>query len=90
MTVLIQNADTDLYISFDNERVGELMAETLIEEVPENSEIFMIQGPEADNNVQLTRRGFWRVIDVIDGSSLRWVAIPPTVKAGWRNWLWNR
>ena len=60
---LIQNADTDLYISFDSERVGELMAETLIEEVPENSEIFMIQGPEADNNVQLARRGFERVIE---------------------------
>ena len=60
---LIHNADTDLYISFDNERVGELMAETLIEEVPENSEIFMIQGPEADNNVQLVRKGFERVIE---------------------------
>ena len=32
---LIQNADTDLYISFDNEKVGQYMAEVLVENIPE-------------------------------------------------------
>lgn len=65
---LIQNAGTDLYISFDNEKVGELMAETLVKEVPENGEIFMIQGSEEDNNVELVRKGFQKVLS---GSSLK-------------------
>lgn len=60
---LIQNADTDLYISFDNERVGSLMAEALEENIPENSNIFMIQGPEEDNNVRLVRTGFQEALE---------------------------
>ena len=40
---LIQNADTDLYISFDNEKVGQYMAEVLVENIPEGGKIFMIQ-----------------------------------------------
>lgn len=55
---LILNADTDLYVSFNNKGVGELMGEALIESVPEGGEIFMIQGPEEDNNVQMVREGF--------------------------------
>lgn len=55
---LIQNADTDLYISFDNEKVGQYMAEALVENIPEGGKIFMIQGPEEDNNVKLVRKGF--------------------------------
>lgn len=63
---LIQNADTDLYISFDNEKVGELMAETLRENVSPGGEIFMLQGPEEDNNVQLVRKGFQKGISDTD------------------------
>lgn len=60
---LIQNADSDLYISFDNEKVGEYMAEALVGAIPEGGEIFMLQGPEEDNNVKLVREGFNRVIE---------------------------
>lgn len=60
---LIQNADTDLYISFDNEKVGEYMAEALVDAVPEGGEIFMLQGPEEDNNVKLVRQGFEKIIN---------------------------
>ena len=59
---LIQNADTDLYISFDNEKVGKYMAEALNGEIPEKGKIFMIQGPEEDNNVKLVRKGFEEVL----------------------------
>lgn len=55
---LIQNGDSDLYISFDNKKVGEYMAQALIEEIPQGGNIFMIQGPEEDNNVKLVREGF--------------------------------
>lgn len=55
---LIQNADCDLYISFDSRKVGELMAEALIEAIPGGGDIFMIQGSAEDNNVDLVREGF--------------------------------
>lgn len=55
---LIQNAGTDLYVSFDNKAVGTLMAQGLKESIPSGGEIFMLQGPEEDTNVQQVREGF--------------------------------
>lgn len=55
---LILNAQTDLYVSFDNEKVGTLMGQALKKTIPEGGDIYMIQGPEEDNNVQMVRRGF--------------------------------
>ena len=55
---LIKNAGADMYISFNNEEVGRLMAESLNQNIPEGGKIFMIQGPETDNNVRLIRDGF--------------------------------
>ena len=65
---LINNADCDLYISFDNEQVGRLMAESLIENIPEGGDIFMIQGSPTDGNVMAVRKGF---DEVMKGSNLR-------------------
>ncbi|MDR1550258.1 MAG: substrate-binding domain-containing protein [Hungatella sp.] len=59
---LIQNADCDMYISFDNREVGILMAESLVRDIPEGGKIFMIQGPESDHNVAMIREGFESVI----------------------------
>lgn len=59
---LILNGDTDLYISFDNVEVGRLMAQSLIENIPEGGDIFMIKGPVEDNNVALVDKGFKEVI----------------------------
>lgn len=59
---LILNAQTDLYVSFDNEKVGTLMGQALRKNIPEGGDIFMIQGPEEDNNVQLVRNGFEKEI----------------------------
>lgn len=55
---LIENANTDLYISFQNEAVGELMAKQLISDMNGEGEIFMLQGPESDTNVKLVRDSF--------------------------------
>ena len=41
---LINNSDCDLYISFNNELVGRLMAECFLEYAPDGGDIFMIQG----------------------------------------------
>lgn len=76
---LITNADCDLYISFDNEEVGRLMARCFLEHVPEGGDIFMIQGPETDGNVLQIRKGF---NEVLAGSGLNVV-----YKANCDGWL---
>ncbi|MCI8559262.1 MAG: sugar ABC transporter substrate-binding protein [Lachnospiraceae bacterium] len=60
---LIMDADVDLYITFDNERVGEMMAETIIARTPEKGRIFMMCGSPEDNNVSLVMDGFHNMID---------------------------
>ncbi len=59
---LVLNAGVDLYISFDNEKVGALMAEYLKEKLPEDGKILMICGPLTDNNVPLVMEGFKKEI----------------------------
>lgn len=76
---LVQNAGTDLYVSFNNEGVGALMGQALKKAIPEGGEIYMIQGPEEDNNVQMVRKGFEAEIE---DSSLKIV-----YKANCEGWL---
>ncbi|MGB8451469.1 MAG: substrate-binding domain-containing protein [Anaerocolumna sp.] len=65
---LIKNADTDLYISFDNEEVGREMANALTDSLPKGGEIYIISGPESDNNVDMIEEGF---LDLINKSNLK-------------------
>ncbi len=76
---LILNGDSDLYVSFDNAMVGTLMAQTLKEEIPDGGKIFMIQGSEDDNNVQLVKEGF---LEELEGSNLEVVYL-----ANCQDWL---
>jgi len=55
---LIKDCDTDLYISFDNEKVGTLMGEALAEALPQGGTIFEILGSASDNNVTQVKKGF--------------------------------
>ena len=54
---MIQGCSTDLYITVDNEAVGELMAQTMINRLPEGGNVVMLCGPQADTNS----------LDVVDG-----------------------
>jgi D-xylose transport system substrate-binding protein len=63
---LIMNADTDLYISFDNERVGTMMAESLVSSLPHGGKILSICGSPADQNVSQADIGFDAVISKSD------------------------
>lgn len=76
---LIMDADVDLYITFDNERVGEMMAEAIIARTPAEGKIFMMCGSPDDNNVSLVMDGFHNMIDPTDRE------IVETAYAG--NWL---
>lgn len=75
---LLRNSNVDLYISFDNEEVGRLMAKTLVENIPEEGNIISIFGPTTDNNVQLVEQGFQ---DIMDGSGLN--VIYTVYAVGW-------
>lgn len=59
---LIDDADVDLYISFDNEMVGDMMARALIAEGLTGGNVIMIGGSPTDNNVPLVESGFKKVM----------------------------
>ena len=58
---LIENAEVDYYVSFDNVQVGELQAETLAKKLKEDGSpsgpIVMINGDPADSNAALFKEG---------------------------------
>jgi D-xylose transport system substrate-binding protein len=58
---LILNADVDLYLSFDNERVGELQAAYAVQHAPRGRYV-LIGGSPADNNAILYHQGQMKVL----------------------------
>lgn len=52
------NVNADLYITIDNEMVGTLMGESLIQACPDGGNIFAIYGSPTDKNVEEVERGF--------------------------------
>lgn len=60
---LINNAPSDLYISFDNEKVGTLMAEAMKAKLPEGGTIIMICGPKSDGNALVIEKAFKKGIE---------------------------
>lgn len=64
---LIENAEIDAYVSFDNEKVGELQGESLSEKLQEegspNGPIIMINGDPADPNAALFKKGAHNAFD---------------------------
>lgn len=58
---LVKNANTDLYISFDNEKVGEMMAQSFVDQGVAGGSVLMLGGPNEDNNVHLVEKGFQNV-----------------------------
>ncbi|WP_420832552.1 D-xylose ABC transporter substrate-binding protein [Paenibacillus periandrae] len=58
---LIKNSDVDLYISFDNERVGEMQAKAIIEKAPKGKYV-LIEGSETDNNAHLFKKGQMNIL----------------------------
>jgi D-xylose transport system substrate-binding protein len=58
---LINDSDLDLYISFDNERVGEMQADYLVKRKPKGNYV-LIGGAPTDNNALLFRKGQMNVL----------------------------
>lgn len=71
---LIRNSDVDLYISFDNMRIGELQATYLLDRAPKGNYI-LIGGAPTDNNAHLLRDGQMKVLQpAIDAGKVKIVA----------------
>ncbi len=58
---MIMDCDLDMYITFDNEKVGYLQAKGILEAVPEGNYI-LLGGAASDNNAKLVREGQMRAI----------------------------
>ncbi|WP_156285768.1 D-xylose ABC transporter substrate-binding protein [Oceanivirga salmonicida] len=58
---LITDSDVDFYISFDNIKVGELQAQTIVEKTPKGN-YFMMGGSPTDNNARLFREGQMNIL----------------------------
>ena len=58
---LILDCDVDVYITFDNEKVGYLQAKGILEKVPTGNYI-LLGGAASDNNAKLVRAGQMRAI----------------------------
>jgi D-xylose transport system substrate-binding protein len=59
---LVREANVDVYISFDNVRVGELMGEALKKAVPKGGYI-LLNGSKNDNNSAMFREGYLKSLD---------------------------
>lgn len=59
---LINRANVDAFVSFDNKMVGELMGQAIVDTVPEGGNILMMNGPLTDSNVPLVMEGFQETI----------------------------
>lgn len=59
---LITDSDVDLYVSFDNVKVGEMQAAYLVKAVPKGNYV-LIGGAPTDNNARLFRQGQMNVLD---------------------------
>jgi len=58
---LIKNSDLDLYVSFDNEKVGEMQAQAIVKLAPKGKFVY-IGGAETDNNAHLFKQGAFNVL----------------------------
>ncbi|MFA9397041.1 MAG: sugar ABC transporter substrate-binding protein [Clostridiaceae bacterium] len=68
---LIMNTDVDLYLSFDNEKVGELQGEYITKLVPKGNYIVMAGAP-TDNNATLFKKGAMKFIQpLVDSGDIK-------------------
>ncbi len=54
---MITDCDVDLYISFDNFRVGQLQAQSVVDQLGGAGRVVRIHGPKTDHTAQLFKQG---------------------------------
>jgi len=58
---LVLNSDIDMYISFDNVKVGELMAKSVLRKMTRGN-LLIINGPQSDNNTMMIKKGYDKIL----------------------------
>lgn len=76
---LINDSDIDLYISFDNQQVGKLMADTLVDNGIAEKNVIMVGGSVKDNNVSLVEGPF---VDIMKDNNV--TILDQTHCDGWK------
>ncbi|WP_421385034.1 sugar ABC transporter substrate-binding protein [Bacillus salacetis] len=67
---LVTNAEVDMYVSYDNEKVGELQATAITRLVPKGNYVY-IGGAEIDNNAHLIKKGAFSILQpLIDNEDI--------------------
>lgn len=59
---MVNNSEIDAFVSFDNERVGEMQAEYIVEQVPSGN-YFLLGGSPVDNNAHIVRDGQMNILE---------------------------
>lgn len=68
---LITKSDVDYYISFDNIKVGEMQAESIVKRAPKGN-YFLMGGSPTDNNAKMFRAGQMKVLQpLIDKGDIK-------------------
>ena len=74
---LIKNSNTDLYVSFDNEKVGEYEAQYVVNAVKDKMDkgqkikVAYIGGSDTDNNAHLVKNGSFKILQpLIDSKKI--------------------
>ncbi|WP_295993047.1 D-xylose ABC transporter substrate-binding protein [Rugamonas sp.] len=68
---LILNSDIDAYISFDNEKVGEMQAEGVVKVQPKGN-FYLLGGAPTDNNAKMLREGQMKILQpLIDKGDIK-------------------
>lgn len=63
---MLRGSGADLYISIDNEKVGELMGQYIKKNIGNTGHIIQIKGSPTDYNVMMVQSGFEKIIDSTD------------------------
>jgi D-xylose transport system substrate-binding protein len=64
---LVLNSNVDLYITFDNVKVGELMARAISEKM-KSGNLLIINGAKNDNNTKMIKTGYDKILDPLVAS----------------------
>lgn len=78
----INQANVDLYITFDNEKVGQMMADSLKDKLDYGANVIMVNGPTTDSNVESVDSGFKKIAEAEN-----WEIIDETYIEGWKQEL---
>ena len=71
---LIGDAPVDLYLSFDNEKVGEIQAQAIVAKVPKGNYL-VLKGDPADKNSDMVHAGHLKILQpLIDKGDIKVVA----------------